>query len=473
MDESVKNCQYTVMAYRKEGKIIKSSYQKEGIAVQLVNPVLKVQKTTDLHVKVSGDEVKGAYGYRLYRSTSVMDGYTLIAETSKKQYVDKLAKRGTTYYYKVAAYRNTALTAESQKIKSIKLLYPYNNNQELFPMKNGINVYIAGDSTTEDYSEAGVFRDGVIDQRGSWGEFLSFFFNRSEVQVNNYGIRKRSSRCYINEGRLELLRKQMQKGDYLFIQFGHNDCRLADEQFHVRLGTLDKDGIYPVEEGEKEATPREYAKAYGEEWYPEHSGTYKWYLYQYVEAALENGAIPVLVTPVSRLYYTKDGTIKPYHDSYEVDINARTNSYVTAMKQVYEEFRDTGYEIYLLDMCEETKKLYETAYDNDVAAFDNQSPLAKQLFISNDNTHSSKLGGFILAGAMSNLIREKRLPLAKYLQKPKNITVITDDDSMVVLTVDENSRLSAYSAKKERRVWSTKKSTFWTKVGQAMLDQLK
>lgn len=53
------------------------------------------------------------------------------------------------------------------------------------------------------------------------------------------------------------------------------------------------------------ATPSSLASKYGDSFYSyDCGGTYKWYLTQYIETAREVGAIPVLVTPVSRLYYT-------------------------------------------------------------------------------------------------------------------------------------------------------------------------
>ena len=86
---------------------------------------------------------------------------------------------------------------------------------------------------------------------------------------------------------------------------------------------------------EQWALRQELTSKYGDSFYSyDCGGTYKWYLTQYIETAREVGAIPVLVTPVSRLYYTNDGTIKPHHDSTDTTTGTlvtENNAYVEAV----------------------------------------------------------------------------------------------------------------------------------------------
>lgn len=227
----------------------------------------------------------------------------------------------------------------------------------------GVNIYIAGDSTVKDYSANGIWSGGKARDEGAWGEFLQYFFNSDLVTIVNYANGGRSSRNFINEGSLNKIAGSIKKGDYLFIQFGHNDCAngtgyLADR--YVPLGTPDANGIYPTTPGKLVATPTELDnKGYGSECYTyDCGGTYKWYLLQYIEAAKSVGAIPVLVTPVSRLYYDENGMIKPHHDSTDTTTNtyvSSNNAYVEAVKQLAAEQN-----VLLIDAFELTKGLFES-----------------------------------------------------------------------------------------------------------------
>ena len=89
---------------------------------------------------------------------------------------------------------------------------------------NGVNVFLAGDSTVKDYSANGMYMGGKAQQEGSWGEFIQTFFDESKVAIQNYANGGRSTRNFINEGSLDKIKQNIKEGDYLFIQFGHNDC---------------------------------------------------------------------------------------------------------------------------------------------------------------------------------------------------------------------------------------------------------
>ena len=117
-------------------------------------------------------------------------------------------------------------------------------------------IYVVGDSTVQTY------KDNVYPQTG-WGQVLGYFFDASRVQVNNYALGGRSSRTFIEEGRLDEVKGKLQKGDYLFVQFGHND--------------------------------RDYSKAAR---YVEPS-EFPGYIQQYVDAAQAKGANAILVSPMN------------------------------------------------------------------------------------------------------------------------------------------------------------------------------
>jgi lysophospholipase L1-like esterase len=115
---------------------------------------------------------------------------------------------------------------------------------------------VVGDSTVQTY------KDNVYPQTG-WGQVLGHFFDASRVKVLNYAIGGRSSRTFIEEGRLDEVKGKLQKGDYLFVQFGHND--------------------------------RDYSKAAR---YVEPS-KFSGFIQQYVDAGKGKGANVVLVSPMN------------------------------------------------------------------------------------------------------------------------------------------------------------------------------
>ena len=77
-------------------------------------------------------------------------------------------------------------------------------------------VHVIGDSTVCNY------KDNAYPQTG-WGQILGSFFDGSRVQVVNYAIGGRSSKTFIQEDRLDEVKKNLQKGDIMMVQFGHND----------------------------------------------------------------------------------------------------------------------------------------------------------------------------------------------------------------------------------------------------------
>ncbi|SFC84480.1 Lysophospholipase L1 [Streptomyces aidingensis] len=136
---------------------------------------------------------------------------------------------------------------------------------------DGPTVYLAGDSTVQTYDPYWVPQAG-------WGQMLDRFFSE-EVTVANHAIGGRSSRSFIEEGRLDAILERIQPGDYLFVQFGHNDATVSRPERY---------------------TPPE---------------DYKEYLRNdYIAGARAKGAVPVLVTPVSRRSF--DPATGEFHVSF-------------------------------------------------------------------------------------------------------------------------------------------------------------
>ena len=87
-----------------------------------------------------------------------------------------------------------------------------------------IKIFIAGDSTAQTYKAE---KDGLIK---GWGQMLPLFLD-DNVEVVNHAMGGRSTKTFLNEGRWDRLMAQVRKGDYVFIQFGHNDASTRPERY--------------------------------------------------------------------------------------------------------------------------------------------------------------------------------------------------------------------------------------------------
>lgn len=92
-------------------------------------------------------------------------------------------------------------------------------------------VHVIGDSTVCNY------KDNAYPQTG-WGQILGSFFDGSRVQVVNYAIGGRSSKTFVQEGRLDEVKKNLQKGDIMMVQFGHNDRYFGSKPREVPFDSL-------------------------------------------------------------------------------------------------------------------------------------------------------------------------------------------------------------------------------------------
>ena len=101
--------------------------------------------------------------------------------------------------------------------------------------EQAFTIYLIGDSTM-----ANKKLDGGNPERG-WGFVLPGFFSE-EVRIDNHARNGRSSKSFIDEGRWEKVRSQIKHGDYVFIQFGHNDEK-EDEKRHTEPGSTFDDNL--------------------------------------------------------------------------------------------------------------------------------------------------------------------------------------------------------------------------------------
>ena len=161
----------------------------------------------------------------------------------------------------------------------------------IYLKKRPATIYLVGDSTVADYTLEQDYKDKRYPLAG-WGQvFQSFFVKDSlnlikgiistdSVRIDDRAKGGRSTRTFFEEGRWAEVYKLLKQGDLVIIQFGHNDAAKEKTERYVTL-----------------------------------SG-YKEYLRLFVNQARQKGALPILVTPVSRNYPWKDGKLSSAHGDY-------------------------------------------------------------------------------------------------------------------------------------------------------------
>ena len=213
-------------------------------------------------------------------------------------------------------------------------------------------VHLMGDSTMaeKDLPKAG-------EERG-WGMMFQNFLDPSQVQVINYAQNGRSTKSFRDLGLWDKVYNAVQPGDYVFIQFGHNDS--------------------------KESDPERYAAPWG---------AYQDNLRLFIDGVREKGGTPVLLTPVARRWFKEKGLDRGCHGDYPAAMKA-----VAAEKDVT-----------LLDVTTPTLDWLEGLGDEASKAY---------FMIStgkNDNTHLVPCGARKVTEIVCGLIKEQIPELAQHL----------------------------------------------------------
>ena len=336
---------------------------------------------------------------------------------------------------------------------------------------SGINIYLAGDSTVKDYSALGMYNSGKTRNEGSWGEFLQDFFDEKKVTVVDYAEGGRATRSFVNEGKLDNILRTIKEGDYLFIQFGHNDSANQGSYYEDRfvpLYTADtkeqttKGVNYPTS-GFPVIKPLETMKNNKGVYSWDCGATYKGFIQYYIDEALERGATPVIMTPVARMYFETSGSgkIRPHHDATGSDYaptepyRTEGNAYVTACRELYEENKGKG--VYFIDSFDITVKMFEDAFA------EGGSSLAAAVMNANESTHSNKTGGVIQAGYIASQIKDAGWSISGYVKKPENVYGVNMDGNSIFTIKD-----GVFTAKDN----NYEQQPYWSSVGQEVFDGL-
>ena len=137
-------------------------------------------------------------------------------------------------------------------------------------------LYIIGDSTVQNGSGKGA------DSLWGWGSFMNLYFNTDKIEIQNHAKGGRSSRTFITEGRWDSIMKTIKKGDYVVMQFGHNDGGELADTLRARgtikgIGEESKDIYNPIRKVDETVY------------------TYGYYMRKYANEAKAKGAIPIIV----------------------------------------------------------------------------------------------------------------------------------------------------------------------------------
>ncbi|TDO03417.1 rhamnogalacturonan acetylesterase [Sunxiuqinia elliptica] len=140
-------------------------------------------------------------------------------------------------------------------------------------------VYLIGDSAMK--NGQGLEPDGLW----GWGDPFALYFDTTKITVRNYAFGITSSRTFRTKGLWREILRKLEEGDYVLIQFGHNETDPINDNFHAR-GTFD--GISEKKEKINNLLTGEHEEVH----------TYGWYLRQYIIDAKSKGAIPVVLSPM-------------------------------------------------------------------------------------------------------------------------------------------------------------------------------
>ena len=236
-------------------------------------------------------------------------------------------------------------------------------------------VFTVGDSTVCDYDT----NTQTTLNRYGWGMKLAEQFS-SNVIVTNLALSGRSSRSFLNDQNYSTLTNTIGKGDYLFIQFGHNDEK-TDEATYPGLGTYPNLDMSTLDNSGKNL---------------EGKYSYEWMiLNKYIKLAQSKGAVPVIVTPITRR--GSDGTANyQQHTEYQqalIELGKQNN-------------------VALIDMTKLTTELYTNLYNSGGAT----ETAKMHCYIDTDkttidNTHLSNAGAQKIANMIAEQTKELGLTI--------------------------------------------------------------
>jgi lysophospholipase L1-like esterase len=223
-------------------------------------------------------------------------------------------------------------------------------------------IYLIGDSTM-----ANKVKPNENPEHG-WGQVLGSFFDE-QITIVNKAVNGRSTRSFIHENRWDSIYKVLKPGDYVFIQFGHNDGKITDSLRYTNPHTA-----------------------------------YRHNLIRFVFDSRAKGAIPILFSSIARRNFNENGVLISTHGDYPLETRLVAQEYKVPFidLEYYSELLETAYG------PEKSKKLHLHFKAGEVPYY----PKDKD-----DDTHLSLKGATEIAGLAVSQIQLLDTNLVKKLKK--------------------------------------------------------
>lgn len=267
----------------------------------------------------------------------------------------------------IAASDNPLLTPLKAMMQNVEL-----PTVEVKREKGKPVVFITGDSTVKN-------NDSDPDGMWGWGSQAYSVFDSTRVTCVNCAKAGRSTRTFLNEGRWERVYNSLKPGDYVLIQFGHNDIGPIDN--NKERGTIacanDTNHVYKIKSTGK------YEVVY----------SFGWYLKKFIQDVREKGATPILLS------------LTPRNEWPGGKIERRNNTYGKWYREVVKE---TGVE--LVDVHNISADYLDAVGQEKAKAYYNH-----------DHTHTSLLGAKMNAKSVARGLERNGSPLAAYLKSANTI----------------------------------------------------
>jgi rhamnogalacturonan acetylesterase len=236
-------------------------------------------------------------------------------------------------------------------------------------MQDKPTLYIIGDST--------VRNDDTLGHRG-WGSHIAKYLDTNKISVSNQAMAGRSTRTFIKEGRWNKVLSTLKSGDFVMMQFGHNEGSKPDTgragYRGVFKGTGEDSVVLTWRDGSKEVV---------------HS--YGWYIRKFIREVKAKGATPIVLSMIPRNEF-RDGKVQRADKDYGL-----------WAKQVADE---EG--AFFIDLNAITADKY-----------DKLGPDETKKFFPGDHTHTNPAGADVNARSVTEGIRmNKAIPINKFLINP-------------------------------------------------------
>jgi lysophospholipase L1-like esterase len=230
------------------------------------------------------------------------------------------------------------------------------------PPEKKVHVYLIGDSTMCEYEQKRAPLTG-------WGMPFKYFFD-SNVIIDNRAKGGRSTRTFLSEGRWQPIADSLKEGDYVLMQFGHND-EAKEERYKDRYTSV---------------------------------SDYKTNLVKFITETRAKKAIPVIITPVSRMRFDSNGKQQETHAEY-------TAACYGIAKQ---------HNVPLIDLDKKSRELYDQlGPENTKLLFMQLQPGENPSYPEGqkDNTHFNEYGARRIAQLVLQQIKQLDLELSEHIIK--------------------------------------------------------